>query len=129
MNNGLVSTPASPPAPRPTHTCGALPNSAARAAVTAAVFGQADGKEVKIYTLTNTHGIEARISTYGATTSCRSKTPDRDGRLKNTLAGFDRSGGLPCQRVPYYGATVGRYANRVAKGRFTLDGTSYQLPP
>lgn len=107
-------------------TCGAPPISAARAAVTAAVFGQADGKEVKIYTLTNTHGIEARISTYGSTIVSL-KTPDRNGRLKNIVLGFDRLEAYRADGVPYYGATVGRFANRIAKGRFTLDGTSYQL--
>jgi aldose 1-epimerase len=107
--------------------CGVLPNSDARAAVTAAVFGHADGKEVEIYTLTNAHGIEARISTYGATLVSL-KTPDREGHLKNIVLGFDRLDGYLADGVPYYGATVGRYANRIAKGRFTLDGTGYQLP-
>jgi len=107
--------------------CGVLPSSDAGAAVTAAVFGHVDGKEVAIYTLTNAHGIEARITTYGATI-VSIKTPDRDGHVQNIVLGFDRLESYLAGAVPYYGATVGRYANRIAKGRFTLDGTGYQLP-
>jgi aldose 1-epimerase len=107
--------------------CGMLQNLDASAAVTTAVFGQADGKEVEIYTLTNAHGIEARISSYGATLVSL-KTPDRDGHLKNIVLGFERLDGYLADGVPYYGATIGRYANRIAKGRFSLDGIGYQLP-
>jgi len=108
-------------------TCGALPSPAARAAITAADFGRADGKEVQIYTLNNAHGIEVRISTYGATI-VSIKTPDRDGRMQNIVLGFDRLQAYLADGVPYYGATVGRFANRIARGRFTLDGARYQLP-
>jgi aldose 1-epimerase len=81
---------------------------------------------VHIYTLTNGHGIEARIMTYGAALVSL-KTPDRNGKLANVVLGFDSLD--PClAAVPYYGATVGRYANRIANGRFTLDGKCYQLP-
>lgn len=106
--------------------CGTLPQGLAHSAVTREVFGQADGKEVDLYTLTNAHGIEARISTYGATIVSL-RTPDRDGRLANIVLGFDRLESYLAAAVPYYGATVGRYANRIAKGRFTLAGASYQL--
>ena len=72
---------------------------APHAAVTAAAFGQVDGKQVDLYTLTNAHGIEVRISTYGATIVSL-KTPDRDGRLANIVLGFDHLGELPCRRCP-----------------------------
>lgn len=98
----------------------------AGAAVSAELFGRAGGENVEIYTLTNAHGIEARIMTYGATIVSL-KTPDRDGHLKNIVLGFDKLDAY-LAGVPYYGATVGRYANRIAHGKFTLGGKVYQLP-
>jgi aldose 1-epimerase len=80
---------------------------------------------VDIYTLTNVHGVEARVATYGATLVSL-KAPDRSGQLKNIVLGFDSLEPY-LKGVPYYGATVGRYANRIAKAHFTLDGKSYQL--
>jgi aldose 1-epimerase len=93
---------------------------------TAEVFGRVGERDVEIFTLTNRHGIEARIMTYGATIVSL-KTPDRYGQLKNIVLGFDNLDSY-LAGVPYYGATVGRYANRIAKGEFTLDGNPYQLP-
>ena len=89
-------------------------------------FGRVGETNVQIYTLTNAHGIEARIMTYGATLVSL-KTPDRAGNLKNIILGFDTLEPYVAG-VPYFGATVGRYANRIAGGRFVLDGKSYQLP-
>jgi aldose 1-epimerase len=89
-------------------------------------FGRAGSEAVEIYTLTNVHGIEARIMTYGAALVSL-KTPDRAGHLQNIVLGFDTLQPY-LAGVPYFGATVGRYANRIAEGRFTLDGKSYQLP-
>lgn len=79
-----------------------------------------------IYTLTNSNGIEVRIMTYGAAIVSL-KTPDRKGRLENIVLGFDKLDPY-LAGVPYFGAIVGRYANRIANGRFTLGGASYQLP-
>ncbi|HEX3913597.1 MAG TPA: aldose epimerase family protein [Steroidobacteraceae bacterium] len=81
---------------------------------------------MQIYTLANVHGIEARIMTYGAALVSL-KTPDRDGKLQNIILGFDSLAPYVAG-VPYFGATVGRYANRIADGRFALDGRSYRLP-
>jgi len=89
-------------------------------------FGRAAGKPVDIYTLRNVHGIEVRIMTYGAAIVSL-KTPDRSGKLANIVLGFDTLEPY-LAGVPYFGATVGRYANRIAKGRFSLDGKSFQLP-
>jgi aldose 1-epimerase len=88
-------------------------------------FGRAGDADVQIYTLTNAQGIEVRIMTYGATLVSL-KTPDRAGNLKNIILGFDSLDPYVAG-VPYFGATVGRYANRIANGRFVLDGKSYQL--
>ena len=91
-----------------------------------AEFGRVGETNVQIYTLTNVHGIEARIMTYGATLVSL-KTPDRAGHFENIILGFDSLDPYVAG-VPYFGATVGRYANRIAGGRFVLDGKSYQLP-
>lgn len=98
----------------------------ARRAIDKAPFGRAGEQPVEIYTLTNVHGIEARIMTYGATIVSL-KTPDRSGQRRNIVLGFDSLDPY-LAGVPYFGATVGRYANRIAGGRFTLDGNTYQLP-
>ncbi len=100
---------------------------AAQAAVEKANFGTtADGQQVEIYTLTNNNGLEARISCFGAVLVSL-KAPDRAGRLTNIVLGFDNAEAYE-QSGSYYGATIGRYANRIAAGRFTLDGKTYQLP-
>jgi len=88
-------------------------------------FGRAEGREVELYTLTNRHGIEARIMTYGAAIVSL-RAPDREGRLGNIVLGFDSLAPY-LAGVPYFGATVGRYANRIAGGRFILAGKSYEL--
>ncbi|HEY2678825.1 MAG TPA: aldose epimerase family protein [Steroidobacteraceae bacterium] len=97
----------------------------ARSDTAAEAFGRVGDEAVQIYTLNNIHGIEARIMTYGATIVSL-RTPDRDGRLQNIVLGFDNVEAYAAG-VPYYGATVGRYANRIAHGRFIIDGKNYQL--
>jgi aldose 1-epimerase len=90
-----------------------------------APFGSVGDRNVDIYTLTNANGIEARIMTYGATIVSL-KTPDRAGHFKNIVLGFD-SVEPYVAGVPYFGATVGRYANRIAGARFVLDNATYKL--
>jgi aldose 1-epimerase len=99
---------------------------AAHSAVVAELLGRVGDEKVEIYTLTNAHGIEARIMTYGASIVSL-KTPDRDGDFSNVVLGFDSLDPY-IAGIPYYGATVGRYANRIAKGQFALDGATHQLP-
>ena len=83
------------------------------------------GESVERYTLRNATGLRAEVMTYGATLM-RLETPDRAGRLFNIVLGFDRLApylaGTPC-----FGATVGRYANRIANARFEIAGRTYQL--
>jgi aldose 1-epimerase len=101
---------------------------AARAAgpsIEKAAFGRTAGTEVELYTLTNAHGVRVRIMTYGATIVSL-EAPDRAGRVQNIVLGFDTLAPY-LAGVPYFGATVGRYANRIAAGRFVLDGKTYQL--
>ncbi|MGE5644208.1 MAG: aldose epimerase family protein [Acidobacteriota bacterium] len=89
-------------------------------------FGKTpDGTPVEIYTLRNKHGLEARIMTYGAIV-VGLKAPDRNGKLADIVLGFDSLDGYLAVH-PYFGAVVGRYGNRIAKGRFTLDGKEYKL--
>jgi aldose 1-epimerase len=88
-------------------------------------WGKTSDGTVEIYTLTNIHGIEARVTTYGATLVSL-KAPDRAGQMQNIVLGFDKLEAY-LAGVPYYGATVGRYANRIAEARFTLDGKTYEL--
>jgi aldose 1-epimerase len=95
-------------------------------AVSKAAFGKTPaGEAVDVYTLTNTRGMEVRAITFGGIiTSIR--VPDRAGMLADVALGF---GDLEpyLKNPPYFGALVGRYGNRIAKGRFTLDGQTYTL--
>ncbi len=91
-------------------------------------FGRlADGTAVEIFTLTNASGLEARIMTYGAILVSL-KVPDRNGVLADVNLGFDSLAGY-LGTDPYFGAVIGRYANRIAKARFSLDGVEYRLAP
>jgi aldose 1-epimerase len=94
--------------------------------VTQASFGAlADGTPIESYTLKNANGVEVRAITYGATIT-HLIVPDRSGAPGDIALGHDSVGGYV--RWPsYFGAVVGRYGNRIARGRFTLDGTAYQL--
>ena len=108
-------------------TCVSLPVSAATPpSVTASAFGSLpDGRAATLYTLVNVHGLRADITDYGATL-VRLFVPGRDGRLGDVTLGYNRVEDY-VQRSGYFGAVVGRYGNRIADGRFTLDGTTYTL--
>lgn len=86
----------------------------------------ADGTEVETITLTAGNGVSAAILSYGATLQ-KLVAPDRDGKLADVVLGCDDLSGY-VDRPSYFGVTVGRYANRIAGGKFTLDGKIYQLP-
>jgi len=88
-------------------------------------FGEIDGKTVDLYTLTNSSGATARITNYGCIVT-ELHVPDRDGNLADVVLGFDRLDGY-LGKHPYFGAIVGRVANRIAKGRFSLDDKNYTL--
>jgi aldose 1-epimerase len=90
-----------------------------------APFGHVDGAPVYLYTLTNAHGMEVRAMSLGATIVSL-RVPDRAGLSEDVVLGFDAIEGYLGDE-PYFGAIVGRYGNRIAKGRFTLDGQTYQL--
>ncbi|WP_242127062.1 aldose epimerase family protein [Sphingobium sp. Sx8-8] len=86
----------------------------------------ADGTLIEAITLKNAGGVSATILTYGATLQ-KFSGPDRNGRIADVLLGYDDLAGY-IDRPNYFGVTVGRYANRIAGGKFVLDGKSYQLP-
>jgi aldose 1-epimerase len=84
-----------------------------------------DGVAVDLYTLTNAKGSVCRIITYGAVIT-ELHVPDRAGKLDDVVLGFDNLQQYLTES-PAFGATVGRFANRIAKGRFTIDGQTYTL--
>lgn len=84
-----------------------------------------DGTAVDLFTLTNAHGIEVRAITYGAII-VSIRTPDRNGRLADIVLGLNTLDQYRT-RSRFFGAVVGRYANRIGGARFTLDGRTYQL--
>jgi aldose 1-epimerase len=89
-------------------------------------FGKlTDGTEIEQYTLTNAKGAVAKIITYGATLT-ELWIPDKAGKNADVVLGFDKLSGYEGDH-PYFGATIGRYGNRIAKGKFTLDGKEYAL--
>jgi aldose 1-epimerase len=89
-------------------------------------FGKTeDGQQVDLYILTNKHGMQAAITNYGGTVVSL-KVPDRSGKLDDVVLGYDTLDGYATGKA-YIGATVGRYANRIAHASFTLDGNTYTL--
>jgi aldose 1-epimerase len=89
-------------------------------------FGELpDGREVSLFTLTNSNGTTVKCTNYGLIVT-ELHTRDKNGKLGNVVLGFDN---LPryLQGHPFFGAIAGRYANRIAGGRFSLDGTTYEL--
>lgn len=98
---------------------------ASGAGLTSAPFGTLNGKDVTAYTLTNASGIAVTLISYGAALQSI-MVPDRDGELANICLGFDTIEDYAALS-PFFGATIGRYANRIALGRFELDGETYQI--
>lgn len=91
-----------------------------------AVYGTLpDSSTADLYTLRNANGMEVQITNYGGTITSL-KTPDKSGKYENITLACDSLGGY-LKGVPYFGALIGRYGNRIAKGRFTLDGKAYSL--
>lgn len=90
------------------------------------IAGEVDGQEVTLFTLTNASGAQVSILEYGGTVT-RLEAPDAAGTLQDVVLGFDDLDSYVASS-PYFGAITGRYANRIAGGRFALDGVEYELP-
>ena len=103
------------------------PRAQTPAATTVAPFGKLGTTDVQLYTLTNARGLVARITNYGAIVT-ELHVPDRAGRLADVVLGFD-SVDQYVKSNPYFGAIVGRVANRIMNARFDLDGRSFALEP
>lgn len=88
-------------------------------------FGEIDGKEVGLYTLTNSNRIEVRITNYGGIVTSI-KVPDKDGRFDDIALGYNNLEEY-VKNSPYFGCIAGRYANRIGNAEFTLDGEKYSL--
>ncbi len=96
--------------------------------VTRAPWGKtADGTAVRIYTLSD-HDLKVRITTFGARVVSL-EAPDRAGKMADVVLGYDDVEQYERDASTYFGAIVGRYGNRIAKGTFTLDGKTYHIPP
>lgn len=106
-------------------------NAAAERGVDKSVFGQLpDGRQVDVYRFTNANGIEMRVTNYGGIILSL-KTPDVEGEFDDIVLGFDSLEAYLSdeyrQANPYFGALIGRYGNRIAGGRFSLDGETHSL--
>lgn len=94
--------------------------------ITKSSFGKLpDGTEIEQYTLTNAKRAIAKIITYGATLT-ELHVPDKTGKNADVVLGFDNLAGYLGDH-PFFGATIGRYGNRIAKGKFSIDGKEYSL--
>lgn len=97
----------------------------AQAQVSKQSFGTADGRHIDLYTLTNRNGMEAKITNYGGIVVSL-KVPDRNRKFADVVLGFNDLESY-LKPHPSFGAAIGRFANRIAKGRFTLNGVEYKL--
>ncbi|HVT83662.1 MAG TPA: aldose epimerase family protein [Chitinophagaceae bacterium] len=96
--------------------------------ITEQSFGMYESKPVKEYTITNGSGMQVSIINYGGTVT-KLITPDKNGTMGDVVLGFDSLSGYLQKADPYFGALIGRYGNRIANAKFTLDGKQYTLAP
>src|SRR4051794_23670076 len=108
------------------HAGGAGGGSSGKAGVVKSDFGKTkEGEAVDLYTLTNKHGVVAKITNFGGIVT-EIHVPDKNGKMDDVVLGFKNLDGYLAGH-PFFGAIAGRYANRIAKGKFTLDGKEYTL--
>jgi aldose 1-epimerase len=94
-------------------------------AISKSSFGTVDGKSVELYTLTNSRGVVAKITNFGATVT-ELHVPDKSGKLADVVLGFESIEGYE-KKSPYFGSIVGRVANRIKNAAFELEGKKYKL--
>jgi aldose 1-epimerase len=121
-------TAAEPPAAAPA-TVASAPSEAKEApsekSVSEAPFGSVNGVEVKLYTLKNKNGLVAKITNYGGIVT-ELHTPDKSGKMADIVLGYDKVDDY-VKATPYFGAVIGRVANRIKNAQFSLDGKTYKL--
>ena len=100
-------------------------NETATRGIKQAEWGESDGQKVHLFTLTNKDGIQVQISDYGATITSWI-APDAKGNKNSVVLGYNNLQGY-LAHPPYFGATIGRYGNRIGDAKFTLDGKTYNL--
>ena len=93
--------------------------------ITSEIFGKVDTSDVLLYTLTNKNGMIVKITNYGGIVTSI-LVPDKSGKMGDVVLGFDKLQPY-LDEHPYFGAIVGRYGNRIAKGKFNIDGYEYNL--
>lgn len=107
--------------------CTTMTSSHTPSSITKSDFGQTpDGQPVELYTLRNTQGAEACISTYGGVVQ-KLLMPDKHGKFADVVLGYDTVDGYAGTNCPYFGALVGRYGNRIGGATFNLEGKTYTL--
>lgn len=94
--------------------------------ITVKPWGNVATEKVSMYTLKNKNNQEVDVLTYGATIRAI-RTPDKNGKIDDVVLGFDDINGYLGSDNPYFGATIGRVANRIAKARFVIDGVEYKV--
>lgn len=94
--------------------------------ITEKPFGNYNGQAITEYTITNANGMQLSIMNYGGTIT-KLITPDKNGKMGDVVLGYQSLDGYLQKANPYFGALIGRYGNRIAKGKFTLDGKTYTL--
>jgi aldose 1-epimerase len=99
---------------------------AAGAGISSEAWGEVDGEQVTLYTLTNANGMEVKLTNYGGIITSV-EVPDRDGAMEDVTLGFDNLDDY-LEGHPYFGNITGRYANRIARGTFRIDDKNYYLP-
>ncbi|MBD0367386.1 MAG: galactose mutarotase [Flavisolibacter sp.] len=98
---------------------------AAKKGIVRADWGETDGKKVSLFTLTNSNGAQVKITNYGGTVTSW-VAPDKNGNRSSIVIGFDSLQPY-LRKPPYFGATIGRYGNRIGNAQFKLDGNTYKL--
>jgi len=96
--------------------------------ITSKLWGETNGKEVRLFTLANSKGMIVEITNYGGIVKSI-VTPDRNWKFENIVLGFDSLKQYEKQNYPYFGAIIGRYANRISKANFVLNNIQYNLAP
>jgi len=103
-----------------------LPDPQEGLTISSKVFGETPDGTAFLYTLTNKNGMEVSISNYGGIITAI-KVPDRNGVIADVVLGFDSLSGYQSSVNPYFGGIIGRYGNRIGKGKFSIDGKQYKL--